>query len=262
MQIDSPLTLDTIQPNARVNDPRRAPSRDELKGARLEWLRRGRYYKADVVKVDLGQGPIVIKDFSRKPWLWRRFGRFQIRREISAYRRLGRMEGLPRFLGAVDGEALALEWIDGGLLKTLPDRVERGARYVAELTRIVDRIHAMGLAHLDLRSNNNIVVRKDGRVFVLDLASAVHLRPGSLLHRAFFAFLRDLDVSGLLKWKLCLQPDTITPAERKRIDRYARLSAFWLFNRKQHKRLDRLQEKTGRRLQKDPSVGCGSSDGA
>ena len=122
---------------------------------------------------------------------------------------------------------------------------------------IVDRIHDRGIAHLDLRSNNNIVVRQDGRVFVLDFASAVRLKPGGLAHRLLFSFLRNLDLSGLLKWKLCLQPSMLTADEQRQLARHDRLSAFWIVNRKRKK--GPVPDASG---QNDPPDGSVSSDGA
>jgi serine/threonine protein kinase len=222
-----------------------------------EMLRKGPSYKADLVRYDLPDASIVVKDFTGKPWLWRQVGKFQIKREVAAYRWLGAISGVPRFLGQVDADALALEWVQGGLLKTLPDRVERGAFYVGQLNEIVERIHDRGIAHLDLRSNNNIVVRPDGSVFVLDFASAVRLKPGGLAHRLLFSFLRNLDVSGLLKWKLCLQPSLLTADEQRQLARHDRLSAFWIVNRKRKK--GPVPDASG---QNDPPDVSASSDGA
>lgn len=252
MNTTSQTHPDKIQPNRQGNDSRVAPRRDELARSRSEVLRAGGRHKADIVKVDLGRGPIIVKDFSRKRWWWRRLGRLQIRRELAAYRHIGAVPGVPRLYGRVDADALALQWIDGGQLKTLPDRVRRGAFYVSQLEETVARIHATGLAHLDLRSNNNIVVRRDGRVYVLDFASAVRLRPGGLLHALLFPFLRALDTSGLLKWKRCLEPGRLTAADQARIERHERLSALWVLNRKQ-------KPSTGRQ-NAEPPVAPPSSD--
>ena len=178
--------------------------------------------------MDLGEGPLVVKDFASKPWPWRLLGRLQVGREAAAYRHLEGEPGIPRFLGRVDAHAIAIERIEGHRLAFAPDRFERGAWYVAGLREIVARMHARGLVHNDLRGRENVLVRADGSLVVVDLAGALRLDPRGRLFRLFAA----ADEAALLKWKALLAPGTFTPEEAAFLERFARWRRLWPFNRK------------------------------
>jgi serine/threonine protein kinase len=191
-------------------------------------LHRGAPDKADLVVVDLGEGALVVKDFASKPWIWRLLGRVQIGREAAAYRRLDGVEGVPKFFGRVDAHAIAIEKIEGHQLAFAPDRFERGGAYVEQLRAIVSRLHARGLVHNDLRGRENVLVRPDGSLVIVDLAAALRLDPGGRLFRVLAA----ADDAALLKWKALLAPEAFTDEERAFLERFARWRRLWPFNRK------------------------------
>lgn len=194
-------------------------------------LEAGRSIKADLSCVDLGPGPLVVKDFAAKAAWVRAIGRVQIARECRAYRWLGPLPGLPRFIGRIDAYALAIEWIDGEPL----DRAARGgdgAELYARLERIVERLHQRGLVHLDLRGRQNVLLGRDGEVYVLDLAGAVWLRPGGWPARLLARGLALADRAAMLKWKRLLDAGPLTESDRAFLRRWRWLRALWIFNRK------------------------------
>ena len=206
----------------------RAPRRAEIAAATVGVLHRGAPNKADLLLVDLGEGTFVVKDFASKPPLWRLLGRAQIAREAAAYRHLEGVEGVPRFLGRIDAHAIAIERIEGERLAFAPDRFERGPGYVSRLRELVARLHARGLVHNDLRGRENVLVRRDGSLVIVDLAGALRLHPRGLLFRLFAA----ADEAAVLKWKALLAPGTFTEDERVFLERFARWRRLWPFNRK------------------------------
>jgi len=173
-----------------------------------------------------------VKDFAGKGLWGRTVGRVQIARESRAYAWLGAMEGVPRFVGRVDAHALALAEVDGRQLAFARDLHPQGRAILERLRALMDRMHARGLAHLDLRGRENVMVRADGELVVVDLAGAVRLRPGGLAHRLFFRWLERADESAFLKWKLLLDPAGLTMEERDFLRRFGRLRSLWIFNRK------------------------------
>jgi hypothetical protein len=220
----------------------RVPTRTEIASCRIGTLRHGRSRKADLLLVDVGEGPVVVKDFSGKGLWGRTVGRIQIAREARAYRFLGRIEGVPRYLGRVDALALALAEVDGRQLAFARDLHREGATLVAKLRSLIDRLHERGLVHLDLRGRENVLVREDGELVVVDLAGAVGLRPGGAAHRLLFPLLRRADESAFLKWKLLLDPERLTGDERAFLLRFGRIRSLWVFNRKQ---ADGSEERAG-----------------
>lgn len=195
-------------------------------------LKAGTASKADVIVVDVGEGPLVVKDFAAKPVWARLLGRLQIARECRAYRRLAGMPGLPRFLGRVDGLALAVERVEGEQLAFAEGRFRDGEAHVARLRALVERLHAAGVYHQDLRGRENVLVRPDGEPILLDLAGAVCLRPGGWLHRRLGPALAVSDESALLKWKALLTPGRFTAEEEAFLKRFRFWRSLWIFNRK------------------------------
>jgi hypothetical protein len=209
------------------------PTRAELDAVDRRYLTRGSRTKADLFEVEIGGRSVVVKDFAAKPWWIRWWGRLQTGRECRAYAALGDSEGFASLVGRIDPWALALERIRGSRLAFAADRFSRGPRHVTRLRETVDRMHAHGVVHLDLRGRENVLVRDDGRIVILDLAGALVLRPGSILHRVLFRFLAVLDESAFLKWKLLLDPDGLTSGERRFLERYRRfVRPLWPINRK------------------------------
>jgi len=210
----------------------RAPRRADLAGASVRWLKRGGPTKADLKIVDLGRGPMVVKDFAEKAAWVRLIGRLQVSRECRAYGWLGPMAGLPRWVGRIDAHALALEWIEGEQLAFAPYRRDGGAATHAKLRAIVERLHGAGLVHLDLRGKENVLIDPEERLFVLDLASACWFRPGRWAHRLCFRLLQTADRAALMKWKRILGAGSYTAEEEAFLRRYRFWRSLWIFNRK------------------------------
>jgi hypothetical protein len=219
-------------PAAHNRRPAATLTRADLAAGRASLLRRGRSRKADLLRVETAGGPVVVKDFGGKGLWGRTVGRVQIARETRAYGWLGGMEGIPRFLGRVDAHALALAEVEGRQLAFARDLHPHGPAILARLRALIDRMHARGLAHLDLRGRENVMVRPDGELVVVDLAGAIRLRPGGFAHRLLFRWLSRADESAFLKWKVLLDPEGLTAGERAFLRRFGRVRSLWLFNRK------------------------------
>lgn len=204
------------------------PARDDL--TRAELFLRGERNKADLLVLDLGDGPIVVKDFAHKAWWVRLLGRLQIWREHKAYRRLRGLPGVPALVGRIDALALAIEKVEGRSLGKAPDRQENGAAKLARLRAVLERVHAVGLVHWDLRARENVLVTSADEVYIVDFASALWLRPGSWAHRLLFHWFKMIDESALLKWKLILEAGSLTERERLFLKRHRRWRSLWIFN--------------------------------
>jgi hypothetical protein len=212
----------------RRTGPLAVPTRDDL--SRAKTLQRGEKNKADLLELDLGEGPVVVKDFAAKAWWVRLLGRLQVWREHRAYRRVGGLPGIPVLVGRIDAHALAIEKIEGRQLGKARDRQEEGTAKLSRLRAILDRIHETGLVHLDLRARENVLVTAEGEIYVVDFASALWLKPESLAHRLLFPWLRRVDESALLKWKILLEAGELTEKERSDLQRHHFWRALWIFN--------------------------------
>ena len=213
---------------------RRVPTRAQLSEAQP--FKQGGPTKADLLVLDLGDGPMVIKDFGRKAWWVRLIGRIQIRREWQAYRWLGSVEGVPGLIGRIDAYALAVEKIEGAPLGFSEERwASEGRDCFRRIQAVVERIHSKGLVHWDLRARENVIVRPDGEIYVVDLAAAFWLRPGGLAHRLLFGLMTGPDRSAVLKWKDKLGAGPYSEEEQAFLRRHRVLRDLWIFNRRHRK---------------------------
>lgn len=174
----------------------------------------------------------MVKDFGGKHWPWSWMGRLQVARECRAYEWLRGEPGIPAFFGRIDPWALALEKVDGEMLAFAPTRFSQGERWIAELRRVVNRLHDAGVFHQDLRGRENVLLGPGGRLVLLDLAGSICLRPGGLAHRLLRPLLRISDESAFLKWKALLTPNRFTPEEERFLKRFRFWRSLWIFNRK------------------------------
>ena len=223
-----------MTPSRPLNIPR-SPRRDEIGPGLREVLVSGVGAKADVLVVDVENRSVIVKDFARRGRWIRGLGRLQIRREAAAYDWLHGVTGVPAFVGRVDPLALAIERIDGVRLAFASLPPGDGPRHVAELRRILDAIHERGVIHNDLRGRENVLLRRDGGLAVIDFAGAMRLRPGGIAHRLFFRLLAVADEAAFLKWKGMIAPGSYTREDKTFLRRFERWRALWPFNLKRRK---------------------------
>lgn len=157
--------------------------------------------KADVLFFDLGDTRVALKTYAARNVVVRNtLGRWLIRREATAYEAAGGVEGLPAFLGRLGAHALATEWVDA-----VPLRARSGAQLDNDLfdrlESIVGELHGCGVALADLH-HRDVLLGEDGRVFVVDLATAWVLgrRPGPVRRRLFARF-RESDRVNLARMR-------------------------------------------------------------
>jgi tRNA A-37 threonylcarbamoyl transferase component Bud32 len=215
--------------------PSRCPRREDLRSRVVTRWVAGEGGKADVFTVNGPGGEVVVKDFAGRALWARLLGRFQIAREVKAYAWLRGARGVPEFVGRIDALALALEKIEGERLAfaELPPGAAPGL--LAELRAILNAIHERGVVHNDLRGRENVLLRADGGLAVLDFAAAIRLRPGGFAHRLLFRALAATDEAAFLKWKGMLAPGSYTPDDEAFLARFERRRALWPFNPKRRK---------------------------
>lgn len=196
------------------------PRRIELEKASPVYLTRGAPFKADVTVVDLGQGPMVVKDFAARAWWRRLIGRIEVDRECRAYTYLGPMPWFPTFIGRIDADALAVERIEGVALARAANREENRKDYLAQLRIAMERLGELGFLHLDARSNKNVLLKADGQVVFIDLAGAFWIRPGRPGHGLLRRFIRLYYEANIIKWETLLTPGGDPRQGRRKPPRY------------------------------------------
>ncbi len=188
---------------------------DEARANAEKVLITGRFTKADVFITRVGGKRFIVKDYSRKGF-WERnlVGRVVVHREAKAYASLRGLEGLPPNALRLLPAAFAVEYLDGRHLGELGelDRGAIGPEIVRQLERIIDDLHERGWVHLDLHRRTNILL-VNGKVFVVDLASALHPGVIPVLGRVLTRLIGIADRISLIKMKTIFSPQLLTAGE-------------------------------------------------
>ena len=210
-----------------------ALDRGDLTSLKADVLHRGSATKAEVSRLRVGDQDCVIKDAHCQHPLYRGlWGRRVLGREARALQAVSSIEGVPRFLSWVDQDAFLQEYLEGvPMLGRLARKDPEGFRQAAlDLIRVVERLHGLGVVHLDLRQRRNLLVRDGGKVAVLDFESAIQLKSTGL-QGVILRILQRMDRSACLKFKAKYAADALTDADRLQLQRDQRWARWWFFHR-------------------------------
>lgn len=154
-------------------------------GQILHYEQDGRDY---LIKVPHGRGPL------------RWFHRHMLRHEYRAYLQLGDFAGSPACHGLIDGQYLVLEYVQGRTIRNKRPLDED--EFHDRLFDYIREMHARGVAHMDLKRKDNLLVKTDESPCILDFGAAVIKKKG--LHpfnRYRFRLGRQFDYNAWIKHK-------------------------------------------------------------
>ncbi|NLB66179.1 MAG: hypothetical protein GX803_06905 [Lentisphaerae bacterium] len=197
--------------------------------ARLTLVLQGNYGNARVLRLDLDDRVLAIKEYHSRSWFIRHtVGRFMIWQEVRSLAALAKLPGVPHDLTPIDAVTYAMEWINGHSLTQLHRdlNVRLPKSFFLELEELVARMHQAGVVHLDIRNLGNIMQGSDGRPYLLDFQSAFSTR---LLPGFVRRIMEAADRSGIYKaWRLlCDEP--LDPERTAFADRFKRWRKLWIF---------------------------------
>lgn len=172
----------------------------------------------------------LVKDLRATHPLYRfTWGRFVLRWEEGVYRTLEGLDRIPAFPGRLDADALVLEKLDAvpmdrGLIPNLPPT------FFADLALWIDRLHARGVVHLDLRQKRNVMIGADGKPFVVDFGGAMRLGTSWFSRKLLLPVFSWIDRSAIVKYRVRYFPDLATEEEKKRDRRMNLMRRLWVFS--------------------------------
>lgn len=150
------------------------------------------YWKANIRT----EGGYIVKDYSRNPFLSRLLGRYFLKREAAALKRLVDVPGVPSFkematpymlrMGAVPGEPLAQ--CKGEILDK---------HFFESLTSLFKKIHEKGVAHGDAHQRNILVNKNEP--YLIDFSTAYIRGTSPILDNYIFNCFKLLDLERLSK---------------------------------------------------------------
>jgi len=153
------------------------------------------------------------------PLAW--VGRALARREAAFLRRLADIELIPKgFDGVFVGgwrlpNAMARRYVEGEPFRTTE---QVSPQFFEELRDLLGKLHATGVAYVDLHKRENIIVDRGGHPHLIDFQVCVGISdswPGnSRLARYFIAKMQDIDNYHFRKHVLRTIPHMLTPEQR------------------------------------------------
>jgi len=156
-----------------------------------------------LIKVPHGQG------------LARKFHLKMLRHEYEVYKKLGDFAGAPTCYGLIDDQYLVLEYVGGRTIRKKRPLDED--EFHARLFDYIKAMHAKGVAHMDLKRKDNLLVKADETPCILDFGAAVIKKQGfHPLNHYHYRLAKQFDLNAWIKHKYHdRSPNEISMADRK-----------------------------------------------
>lgn len=152
------------------------------------------FWKASVRR----EGDFIVKDYGRNPFLARQWGRFCIRREMAALKKLEGVEGIPSFQKMPTRYALKMKAVPGAPLAKL-DKQRLDQKFFERLSTLFEQIHSRGVAHGDAHQRN-ILVHGD-RPYLIDFSTSYLKGTVPVADSYLFDCFKLLDLEQIYKIK-------------------------------------------------------------
>lgn len=123
-----------------------------------------------------------------------------LRHEYRVYQQLSDFDGAPSCYGLVANTYLALEFAEGHPIRNQRPADEQS--YFKKLFELIQQLHHLGVAHMDLKKKDNLLVTSKDRPCLIDFGVAVIKKPGFHPLNAFlFKLAKRFDYNAWIKHK-------------------------------------------------------------
>ena len=187
-------------------------------------------YQGAVHLIEIDGQRLIVKSPTGRA-LMRRLRLRHLRHEYRAYTRLEGVRGVPRCHGFAGGRFLVLDYVEGPNARDaqLHDR----AAFYDRALQVIQAIHARGVAHVDLKRRDNILVAPGEEPVLLDFGLAVLREPGSHpLNHYLFDLACRFDLNAWIKHKYRHRHDEIATGPDARYYRPMLFESLWRRTRK------------------------------
>ncbi len=99
-----------------------------------------------------------------------------LRHEARAYQQLQQLKCIPDCYGLIDNQYLALEFIEGDPIRNKRPIDEE--KYFQKLFIMIEQMHEQGVAHMDLKKKDNLMVTHHDEPCILDFGAAIIRKKG------------------------------------------------------------------------------------
>jgi len=186
-------------------------SKAELRNFSVASYRQGGGSRPDVLLLEKDGEQVVLKDHEgMDPAFAKLIGPLLTWREAKAMRRLTGVAGIPDLLFCPDKRSLLMEHVVARQVVNVDANEYEAKTYLADLRTLIERMHAHGLAHGDLRSPTNALIDDNGNAALVDFVAS--LGKGSsfnVINRYLFNKMCLVDISAITKLKKRIAPELI-----------------------------------------------------
>ncbi|MGH8770668.1 MAG: hypothetical protein ACREV2_05735, partial [Burkholderiales bacterium] len=172
----------------------------------------GRGYQGEIYLYEKDSERFIVKFASGRGvlrWLRARM----LRNEFAAYQRLRGFEGSPCCYGLLNGKYLVLAYMNGIPIRRAP--ISDPARFFDSLFVFIKELHARGVAHADLKRQDNLLVVDGSRPCLVDFGMAVLRKEGfAPVNHFLFRLACQFDLNAWIKLKYRKRMAEISTADR------------------------------------------------
>ncbi|WP_162177915.1 kinase [Halotalea alkalilenta] len=181
------------------------------------------FLKAEVRRESYRGDTVVVKDYGVYAGTWLApAARYLMRREARMLQRLRHWQHAPDFAGYRGRYAFAMASIDGQSINQA--RASGHLLGFSAVLQVLDGLHRQGIVHNDIRGSN-LLIDGDGRLILIDYASAVRI-PCRRLLAPLFRRLRCLEIASALKFQKKLNGRPLTATQRRLLVKSCWFDAF------------------------------------
>ncbi len=180
-------------------------------------LRDGRHhlsrgYQGNVLLYDDGRQRIVIKTPHGRG-LMRYLHTRMLRHENRVYQRLGKLDFLPPHYGLIANRYLAIGYVPSQTMRQC--RPPGNSDFYDRLFQAIAQMHQRGIAHMDLKRKENLLVDDNQHPVIIDFGAAVIHKPGlHPLNHFWYGIARRFDYNAWIKHKYMGRLDQISEQDR------------------------------------------------
>lgn len=199
----------------------------DVQAALEEWLEKfddntdktplGAGYQGSTWLFDYQGFKLVVKTIPASVF-WSPLLAFTLRHEYRVYKKLHNLAGIPKCYGLLKGRFLVLQYIDG---KTLREHEPQDRDYFYQkMFAIIEGLHRQGVAHVDLKRKDNILVVNGKEPYFIDFGVAM-VESGRLrwLNNYLMHVAKRFDYNAWIKHKYLRQYHQVSAEDRQYMSR-------------------------------------------
>lgn len=159
-----------------------------------------------VIKTPIGRG--LIKALRQK----------MLHKESHIYTRLAGLKGIPHCYGMLDDRYLILDYIAGTSFRHA--QIKDRPAFFNDLLELIKSMHQVGVAHMDIKKQDNLLVVDGCKPYLVDFGVAVARKQGTFpVNRYLYNLAKKFDYNAWIKLKYGGRYDSVSETDKPYFNR-------------------------------------------